>query len=128
MTTNTFPLPENFASQIFKNDIYCNRKVVMGEHQKGGNDMEETTLVQRAYTAVVEHFVKTGRAPHYTELAATLGLRPEETRQLQHKAADSSIACWFVKDTDYVESWAPFSNVPTHYLVTIKGDQKWYGQ
>jgi len=72
--------------------------------------MEETTLVQRAYTAVVEHFAKTGRAPHYTELAATLGLSPEEARQVQHKAA---------------ESWA---NVPTHYLVTIKGEQKWYGQ
>jgi len=90
--------------------------------------MEETTSVQRAYTAVVEHFVKTGRAPHYTELAQTLGLRPEEARQLQRKAADSSIASWFVKDTDYVESWAPFSNVPIHHLVTIKGEQKWYGQ
>jgi hypothetical protein len=90
--------------------------------------MKETTLVQRAYTAVLEHFVKTGRAPHYTELAATLGLRPEEAREAQRKAAEASIACWFVKDTDYVESWAPFSNVPTHYLVTIKGDQKWYGQ
>lgn len=66
--------------------------------------MEETTLVQRAYTAVLEHFVKTGRVPHYTELAATLGLRPEEARQLQRKAADPSLACWFVKDTDYVES------------------------
>ena len=46
--------------------------------------MEETALVQRAYTAVVEHFVKTGRAPHYTELAGTLGLQPEEARQAQH--------------------------------------------
>jgi len=90
--------------------------------------MQETTLVQRGYTAVVEHFTKTGRAPHYTELAATLGLRPEEARQVQHKAAESSIGCWFVKDTDYIESWAPFSNVPTHYRVTIKGDQNWYGQ
>ena len=90
--------------------------------------MKETTLVQRAYTAVLEHFVKTGRAPHYTELAATLGLRPEEAREAQRKAAEASIACWFVKDTDYVESWAPFSNVPTHHLVTIKGKQKWYGQ
>ena len=90
--------------------------------------MEETTLVQRAYTAVVEHFVKTGRAPHYTELAATLGLTPDEARQVQRKAAESSIACWFVKDTDYVESWAPFSNVPTNYLVSINGSQKWYGQ
>ena len=86
--------------------------------------MEETTLVQRAYTAVVEHFVKTGRAPHYTELAAILGLPPEEARQVQHKAAESSIACWFVKDTDYVESWAPFSNVPTHYLGDYQGGTK----
>ncbi|HEY3278151.1 MAG TPA: hypothetical protein VGJ94_16155 [Syntrophorhabdaceae bacterium] len=90
--------------------------------------MEESILVQRAYTAVLDHFIKTGRAPHYTELAATLGLGPEEARQVQHKAADSAIACWFVTGTDYVESWAPFSNVPTHYLVTIEGDQKWYGQ
>jgi hypothetical protein len=88
----------------------------------------QDTLVQRVYTAVVEYFVKTGRAPHYTELAGILGVRPDEARQLQHKAAESSIACWFVKDTDYVESWAPFSNVPTHNRVTIKGQQKWYGQ
>ncbi len=90
--------------------------------------MEETALVQQAYTAVVEHFVKTGRAPHYTELAAILGVQPDEARHVQHKAAESSIACWFVSDTDYVESWAPFSNVPTHHHVTIKGEQKWYGQ
>ncbi len=90
--------------------------------------MEEGILVQRAYTAVLDHFVRTGRAPHYTELAPVLGLQPEEARQIQHKAAASALACWFVKDTDYVESWAPFSNVPTHYLVTIGGDQRWYGQ
>lgn len=90
--------------------------------------MEETALVQRAYTAVLEHFIKAGRAPHYAELAGILNLRPEEARQIQHKAAESAIACWFVKDTDYVESWAPFSNVPTHHLVTIGGEQKWYGQ
>jgi hypothetical protein len=91
-------------------------------------DMEETILVQRAYTAVLEHFIKAGRAPHYTELADTLNLRSEEARQIQRKAAESALACWFAKDTDYVESWAPFSNIPTHYLVTIGGEQKWYGQ
>jgi hypothetical protein len=94
---------------------------------EGRYDMQDI-LVQRAYTAVVEHFIKTGRAPHYTELAGTLKVPTEEARQLQHKAAESCIGCWFVKDTDYVESWAPFSNLPTHYLVTIKGEQKWYGQ
>ncbi len=90
--------------------------------------MEGATLAQRAYTAVLEHFIKFGRAPHYTELAPTLALQPEEARQAQHEAAASALACWFVKDTDYVESWAPFSNVPTPYLITIQGVQKWYGQ
>ena len=90
--------------------------------------MEDSALVQRAYTAVMEHFIKTGRAPHFTELAAILSVQPEEARKLQHKAAESSLACWFVTDTDYIESWAPFSNVPTNYLISVNGEQKWYGQ
>lgn len=88
----------------------------------------QETLTQHAYTAVIEHFIKTGRAPHYTELAGILGVSPEEARRAQHQAAESAIACWFVQETDYIQSWAPFSNVPTQYLVTIKGEQKWYGQ
>jgi hypothetical protein len=90
--------------------------------------MAQLALVQKAYTAVVEYFIQTGRAPHYTELADNLALRPEEARDLQHQAADAAVACWFVQDTDSVESWAPFSNVPTHYRVTIEGQQRWYGQ
>jgi hypothetical protein len=104
-----------------------NSVLLQGYNTEGGNDMQDI-LVQRAYTAVVEYFIKTGRAPHYTELARTLKVLPEEARQLQHNAAESCIGCWFVKDTDYVESWAPFSNVPTQYLVTINGEQKFYGQ
>jgi hypothetical protein len=90
--------------------------------------MADLILIQKAYTAVVKHFMLTGRAPHYTELAQTLGLRPTEARDLQREAAETALACWYVQDTDYIESWAPFSNVPTHYLVTVQGEQKWYGQ
>ena len=90
--------------------------------------MAEAALVQKTYTAVLEHFKQNGRAPHFTELAGTLGVTPDEARQLQHEAAGSAVACWFMKDSDYVESWAPFSNIPTQYLVTIDGVQKWYGQ
>ena len=90
--------------------------------------MADAILVQKAYTAIVEHFIETGRAPHYTELAETLGLRPDAARDVQRQAAAASVACWFVQDTDYIESWAPFSNVPTHYRVTVRGEQKWYGQ
>jgi hypothetical protein len=88
----------------------------------------EETLVQRAYTSVLEHFVQTGRAPHYTELAHTLGVEPDEARDLQREAAKAGVGCWFVQDTDYIESWAPFYNAPTQYRVTVEGEQKWYGQ
>ena len=90
--------------------------------------MEESELIQRAYTAVLEHFIKTGRAPHYTELGTILGIKPDRARDVLHKTADSALACWFAGETDYVESWAPFSNLPTHYHIEIKGKGKWYGQ
>jgi len=90
--------------------------------------MTESNLIQKAYTAVVKHFIRTGRAPHYTELAETLRLQPDEARDVQRVTAQAAVACWLVQDTDYIESWAPFSNVPTHYLVTVAGEQKWYGQ
>jgi hypothetical protein len=86
----------------------------------------EAALVQRAYTTIVEHFVKTGRAPHYTELAETLGLTPDEARDLQRETAQVGSGV-LVEGTDYIQSWAPFSNVPTPYLLTIEGEQKWYG-
>jgi len=91
-------------------------------------EIDESIFVQRAYTAVLEYFLKTGRAPHYTELAVILGLRPQVAREIQRKAADTALGCYFVNDTDYIESWAPFSNVPSQYFVTINGQQKWYGQ
>ena len=90
--------------------------------------MADSELIQKAYTTIVKHFIATGRAPHYTELADTLELKPDEAKQVQREAADAALACWLVQDTDYIESWVPFSNVPTQYRVTVDGEQKWYGQ
>jgi len=90
--------------------------------------MTDTKLIQQTYTAVLEHFIRTGRAPHYTEVAEVLGVGPEEARDLVHRAAEAGVGCWLSRETDYIESWAPFSNVPTQYLVTVEGEQKWYGQ
>ena len=57
--------------------------------------MAEAALVQQAYTNVLKHFVRTGRAPHYTELAVTMGLAPDEARDLQREAAQAGVGCWF---------------------------------
>ena len=70
-------------------------------------------LVQRAYTTILEHFVKTGRAPHFTELVKTLGLTPDEARDLQCETAQVGFGI-LAEGTDYIQSWAPLSNIPTH--------------
>jgi hypothetical protein len=88
----------------------------------------DSAEVQRAYTAILKHLVETGRTPHHTELAEALGVSPDDAKPLQQAAADAAAGCWLCPDTDYIQSWAPFSNIPTQYLIRVDGIQKWYGQ
>ncbi len=92
--------------------------------------MSDQDMTQRAFTTILAHFVAAGRAPHYTELADTLDVDLDTARELQRDAAAAAPAatCWLAHDTDLIESWAPFSNIPTHYLVSVDGVQQWYGQ
>ena len=90
--------------------------------------MVEASTVQQAYTTILKNLMRTGRAPHYTELAEMMGLGVDEARDAQREAAQAGVGCWLVAGTDYVESWAPFHNVPTHHRLTIEGEQKWHGQ
>ena len=88
-------------------------------------------MIQRAYTAILQHFVDTGRAPHYVELAALLQIEVNPARKLLLETTTRSSplgGSWLSHDTDNIECWAPFSSVPTHYLITVDGVQKWYGQ
>lgn len=102
----------------------------IGSASIGRLGLANKELTQRAFTAILEHFVATGRAPHYSELAEIIGVDLDVARDLQRIAADEAPAesCWLARDTDHVESWAPFSNVPTHLLISVDGIQKWYGQ
>ncbi|WKZ81889.1 MAG: hypothetical protein QY307_07235 [Acidimicrobiia bacterium] len=88
-----------------------------------------TDLLQQTYTTILDHMVTHRRAPHYTELAEVLGVPIEEARILQREAAEAAPAatCWMSHDTDYVEAWGPFSNVPTHVRISIDGDHGWFG-
>ena len=54
----------------------------------------------------------------HAESLDVVDLRREESRTVD-----------FIRpDTDLVESCAPFSNIPTQYLISVDGQQKWYGQ
>lgn len=90
--------------------------------------MGVTSEVKRAYLETLLHFVDTGRAPHYTELSRSMGVTPDRAREIQKAAADAGVGCWFLAGTDFVECWAPFSNIPTNHLVSIDDSQVGYAQ
>jgi len=91
--------------------------------------MAEPQLLARMYHAVMSGIVRDGRAPHYTELATELGLSPDQAREALHVLGDGRVlGFWLHPGTDLIASPAPFSNIPSQYLISVEGEQKWYGQ
>ncbi len=91
--------------------------------------MSAASLLDKLYHAIVTRMVQSGQAPHYTELAAELKVPVEEAREALHDLASLGIpGIWLFPDTDYISSFAPFSNLPSQYRITVNGEQKWFGQ
>ena len=91
--------------------------------------MAEAELLNRMYHAILEWFVEHGRAPHYAELAPQLELAAEEARRTLRELVGMGLpGVWQHPGTDYIESFAPFANLPTQYLITVRRRQRWYGQ
>ena len=90
--------------------------------------MAELALLDRAYHFTMQHFISTGQAPHYTELASGLGLAMEAGKQLLYDLIGSDIPAWLHPETDYLVSFAPFHNLPTQYRISVDGQQQWFAQ
>ena len=91
--------------------------------------MALATQLDRTHQYILETLVARGHAPHYTEIAAELGVPVEDGRKALHDLVSLGIpGIWLFPDTDYIGSFAPFSNLPTQYRITIDGEQKWFGQ
>ncbi len=89
--------------------------------------MADIELMDRGYAAVMAQIVKTGAAPHFTELAAELGIPITDARDLIHELVAVTPG-WTHPGTDYLASFPPFNLQPTHYRVSIDGEQRWYAQ
>jgi hypothetical protein len=91
--------------------------------------MAEPQVLAGMYHAILSGLVRDGRAPHYAELACEMGLSPDDARQALHELDKRGVPGFWVRPgTDLVESCAPFSNLPTQYLISVEGEQRWYGQ
>ncbi len=90
--------------------------------------MSEPSRLDRTFSIIMNRMVETGQAPFYTEIATELGVSAEEGRQALHDLFEAGVSGWLFPNTDYVASFAPFSNIPTQYRVTIDGHQKWFAQ
>ena len=91
--------------------------------------MGSPTLLDKTYHIIITSLVNTGQAPHYTEIAAALGVPVEQGRGALHELmAAGVVGTWLFPDTDYISSFAPFSSLPTQYRITVAGEQKWFAQ
>ena len=90
--------------------------------------MSNAEKLDQVFHIIIKQMVKTGQAPHYTEIAAELGVPVEEGRQALHELFRAGIPGWLFPKTDFITSFAPFNHLPTQYRITIDGEQKWFGQ
>ena len=90
--------------------------------------MPNTQQLDKIYHFIMETFVATGHAPHYTDIAKEFGVNPEEGKKLLQELMGTGMAMWLSPGTDLIASFAPFNNIPTHYRLTVKGQQKWFAQ
>jgi hypothetical protein len=90
--------------------------------------MSEPSVLDKTFHIIMQCMVRTGQAPHYTEIAAELGVSPEDGRKTLHKLFSSGVAGWLFPNTDLITSFAPFNNLPTQFRLTIDSEQRWFGQ
>ena len=91
--------------------------------------MSSADLLDKMYNAIMRRMIETGQAPHYTELAEAIAIPIEDARKALHDLMSLGIpGIWLFPDTDYIGSFAPFTNLPTQYRITVDGEKKWFGQ
>ena len=90
--------------------------------------MTKGSNLDRAFNFILRRLIASGVAPFYVELAKELGVSVVQGRQALHELIASGVPAWLFPQTDYIASFAPFSNLPTQYRIYVNGDQKWFAQ
>jgi len=90
--------------------------------------MADKQQLDRTYHFILETLAKRGYAPHFTEIAKEFSVNPEEGKKLMQELMALPLPIWLYPNTDLIASFAPFNNLPTQYLITVDGRQRWFAQ
>lgn len=69
--------------------------------------MFKIKVLDNTFHSIMKRMVATGQAPHYTEIAAELGVAPEEGRRTMHKQFQSGVYGWLYPNTITGKSLSP---------------------
>ena len=83
--------------------------------------------LDQAYASIIATIVDTGTCPHFTDVAATLGVSPEDGKAIVHQLMAVTPG-WAHPGTDYIASFPPFNVQPTQYRIQIGERHGWFGQ
>ncbi|HEX9844694.1 MAG TPA: hypothetical protein VGC20_18175, partial [bacterium] len=86
--------------------------------------MADTARMDQVYHLVLSGLVERGQAPHYTEIARALSVAPEAGKALLHDLLATGVPGWVHPGTDLLASLGPFNNLPTHYRISVRGEQR----
>ena len=91
--------------------------------------MADDQTLARVYHVVMSWFVKTGRAPHFTDLAVEIGVDADRALELQTEMLETiGGPHWADSGSGLIACFDPFSNMPTQYHISVDGKQNWYGE
>lgn len=119
-----------YSGKFFGASAYTYRYAVkeISTATKEGIAMPDLQQLDKTFHFIMTTFVETGHAPHYTDIAREFGVSPEGGKTLLHELMGTGMAMWLHPGTDLIASFAPFNNLPTHYRLTVDGQQKWFAQ
>jgi hypothetical protein len=84
--------------------------------------------LDRVFQIIMRSLVQRGHAPHYAEIARTIGGSVPDGRQLLLDVMQAYPIGWLHPETDYIASFPPLNSLPTQYRVRVRGEQKWFAQ
>lgn len=90
--------------------------------------MAENKQMDELYHYILTTMAQSGQAPHFTEIAKTFSVSMEEGKALQRDLLATGVPGWLHPDTELLASLGPFNNLPTHYRISVEGQQLWFGQ